>query len=132
MKLEITNYIQVGDQNEAIHQSYEGRLEKKGDYTYLLYQNEEDEKVVLKFKEDELVMTRFSQPQSIMRFVKEQQVPVGIQTPMGLQRFISQTDTFHLNEAEQSLTMTYQLLTADAGSVFARYDFRLIWGKETS
>ncbi len=130
MKIEITNYIQVGDQNEVVHQSYEAEQRQKGDFTYFLYKNEEGEKVVLKFKEDELVMTRFSQPQSIMRFVDQKQVPVGIHTPMGLQQFISQTDSFQLHLAEQNLTMTYRLLAADGESVFAHYDFRLCWKEE--
>lgn len=130
MKIEITNYIQVGDQNEVVHQAYEAEQRQKGDFTYFLYENEEGEKVVLKFKEDELVMTRFSQPQSIMRFVDQKQVPVGIHTPMGLQQFISQTDAYQLDLLEQSLTMTYQLLAADGESVFAHYDFRLTWKTE--
>lgn len=127
MKIEITNYIQVGDQNEVVHQAYEAEQRQKGDFTYFLYKNEEGEKVVLKFKEDELVMTRFSSPQSIMRFVDQKQVPVGIHTPMGLQQFISQTDSFQLDLAEQNLTMAYRLLAADGESVFAHYDFRLTW-----
>lgn len=128
MKIEITNYIQIGDQHEVVHQTYEAEQRKKGEFTYFLYQNEEGEKVVLKFKEDELVMTRFSHPQSIMRFVDQKQVPVGIHTPMGLQQFISQTDHFQLDLEKQSLAMAYQLLTADGTAVFASYDFRLVWG----
>lgn len=128
MKIEITNYIQIGDQHEVVHQTYEAEQREKGEFTYFLYKNEDGEKVVLKFKEDELVMTRFSQPQSIMRFVAQKQVPVGIHTPMGLQQFISQTDRFQLDLEQQTLTMAYQLLTADGAAIFASYDFRLVWG----
>nr|WP_210766466.1 DUF1934 domain-containing protein [Streptococcus sp. NLN76] len=130
VKIEITNYIQVGDQKEVVHQAYEAEQRQKGDFTYFLYKNEEGEKVVLKFKEDELVMTRFSTPQSIMRFVDQKQVPVGVHTPMGLQQFISQTDSMQLDISAQTLIMCYQLLSADGESVFAEYDFRLTWTDE--
>ncbi len=39
-----------------------------------MYTNEEDEKVALKFSNDELIMTRFSSPKSIMRFYKMKMV----------------------------------------------------------
>ena len=72
---------------EIVDQYYQGEWKEKAGFQYLLYTNEEDEKVALKFSNDELVMTRFSSPKSIMRFYKNEDGGAIIPTPMGIQQF---------------------------------------------
>ena len=70
MKIRMRNTIQFDEQLEVIDQLYDVEVHKKGDYSYLLFYNEEKEKVVIKFHGQELVMSRFSNPKTIMRFLK--------------------------------------------------------------
>ena len=63
------NTIKFDEQMEVIDQLYDVELREKGDFSYLLFYNEEKEKVVLKFNDTELVMSRFSNPKTIMRFL---------------------------------------------------------------
>ena len=65
------NRIQFDEQLEVVDQLYDVEVREKGDYSYLLFYNEEKEKVVLKFHQEELVMSRFSTPKTIMRFLKD-------------------------------------------------------------
>ena len=70
MKIRLQNRIQIDEQVAQIDQSYAVDWTQKGAYHYLLFKNEEGEKVVLKFHDEELVMTRFSTHKSLMRFIK--------------------------------------------------------------
>lgn len=83
MQIRIQNTIRFGEEMEIVDQYYQGEWKEKAGFQYLLYTNEEDEKVALKFSNDELVMTRFSTPKSIMRFYKNEDGGAIIQTPMG-------------------------------------------------
>ena len=65
MEIKIKNKIKVGDQTEIIEEIHTCEVMEKGDYTYLVHHNSEKEKVVIKLNQDELVMTRFSNPKSI-------------------------------------------------------------------
>lgn len=69
MEIKIKNKIKVGDQTEIIEEIHTCEVMEKGDYTYLVHHNSEKEKVVIKLNKEELVMTRFSNPKSIMRFL---------------------------------------------------------------
>ncbi|SNH17762.1 hypothetical cytosolic protein [Streptococcus pneumoniae] len=71
MKIRMRNTIQFDEQLEVIDQLYDVEVHEKGDYSYLLFYNEEKEKVVIKFHGQELVMSRFSNPKTIMRFLKD-------------------------------------------------------------
>ena len=55
MQIRIKNHIQLDGHTELIDQVYNTDWTQKGDYHYLLYKNEEGEKVVLKFHNKELV-----------------------------------------------------------------------------
>lgn len=127
MKITIKNKIQMGSETELIHEEHQGDLTIKGDYSYLLYQNEEKEKVVLKFKADELLMTRFSSPQTLMRFQANDLALCSIPTPMGIQKMVTKCHDFRLT-AEQ-LTLSYDLLPhAEAEESFASYQMAISWG----
>ena len=125
MKIRMRNTIQFDEQLEVIDQLYDVELREKGDFSYLLFYNEEQEKVVIKFQEEELGMTRFSNPKTIMRFLKDSDSLAYIPTPMGLQEFIIQTS--HYEVGEEKIELAYQLQNKE-GVPFANYRLEITWG----
>lgn len=125
MKIRMRNTIQFDEQLEVIDQLYNVEVREKGDFNYLLFYNEEKEKVVLKFHGQELVMTRFSNPKTIMRFLKDSDSLAYIPTPMGMQEFIIQTNHYKLDG--QKIELAYQLQNQE-GHPFASYQLEITWG----
>ena len=125
MKIRMRNTIQFDEQLEVIDQLYDVELREKGDFSYLLFHNEEQEKVVIKFQEEELVMTRFSNPKTIMRFLKDSDSLAYIPTPMGMQEFIIQTNHYEVDE--EKIELAYQLQNKE-GVPFADYRLEITWG----
>ncbi|MEZ7635751.1 DUF1934 domain-containing protein [Streptococcus sp. 27098_8_70] len=125
MKIRMRNRIQFDEQLEVIDQLYDVEVREKGDYSYLLFYNEEKEKVVIKFHGQELVMTRFSNPKTIMRFLKNSDSLAYIPTPMGMQEFIIQTNHYELDR--QKIELAYQLQNQE-GHPFASYQLEITWG----
>ena len=125
MKIRMKNTIKFDEQLEVIDQLYDVELREKGDFSYLLFYNEEQEKVVLKFNGEELVMSRFSNPKTIMRFLKDSDSLAYIPTPMGLQEFIIQTS--HYEVGEEKIELAYQLQNKE-GVPFANYRLEITWG----
>ena len=125
MKIRMRNTIKFDEQLEVIDQLYDVELRERGDFSYLLFYNEEQEKVVLKFNGEELVMSRFSNPKTIMRFLKDSDSLAYIPTPMGLQEFIIQTS--HYEVSEEKIELAYQLQNKE-GVPFANYSLEIIWG----
>ena len=125
MKIRMRNTIKFDEQLEVIDQLYDVELREKGDFSYLLFYNEEQEKVVIKFQEEELVMSRFSNPKTIMRFLKDSDSLAYIPTPMGMQEFIIQTS--HYEVGEEKIELAYQLQNKE-GVPFANYRLEITWG----
>ena len=125
MKIRMRNTIQFDEQLEVIDQLYDVELREKGDFSYLLFHNEEQEKVVIKFQEEELVMTRFSNPKTIMRFLKDSDSLAYIPTPMGMQEFTIQTSHYEVSEGK--IELAYQLQNKE-GVPFANYSLEITWG----
>ena len=125
MKIRMRNTIKFDEQLEVIDQLYDVELREKGDFSYLLFYNEEQEKVVLKFNGEVLVMSRFSNPKTIMRFLKDSDSLAYIPTPMGLQEFIIQTS--HYEVGEEKIELAYQLQNKE-GVPFANYSLEITWG----
>ena len=125
MKIRMRNTIQFDEQLEVIDQLYDVELREKGDFSYLLFYNEEQEKVVIKFQEEELVMTRFSNLKTIMRFLKDSDSLAYIPTPMGMQEFIIQTS--HYEVGEEKIELAYKLQNKE-GVPFADYRLEITWG----
>ena len=125
MKIRMRNRIQFDEQLEVIDQLYNVEVREKGDFNYLLFYNEEKEKVVLKFHSQELVMTRFSSPKTIMRFLKDSDSLAYIPTPMGMQEFIIQTNHYEVDG--QKIELAYQLQNQE-GHPFASYQLEITWG----
>ena len=125
MKIRMRNTIQFDEQLEVIDQLYDVELREKGDFSYLLFYNEDKEKVVLKFNDTELIMSRFSNPKTIMRFLKGFDSLAYIPTPMGMQEFVIQTS--HYQVVEQMIELVYQLQNKE-GVPFANYRLEITWG----
>lgn len=125
MKIRMRNTIKFDEQLEVIDQLYDVELREKGDFSYLLFYNEEQEKVVLKFNGEELVMSRFSNPKTIMRFLKDSDSLAYIPTPIGMQEFIIQTS--HYEVGEEKIELAYQLQNKE-GVPFANYRLEITWG----
>ena len=125
MKIRMRNTIKFDEQLEVIDQLYDVELREKGDFSYLLFFNEDQEKVVLKFNGEELVMSRFSNPKTIMRFLKDSDSLAYIPTPMGLQEFIIQTSHYEVSEGK--IELAYQLQNKE-GVPFADYRLEITWG----
>ena len=115
---------------ELIDQVYDVEWTQKGDYHYLIYQSEEQEKVVLKYNEDKLTMTRFSEPKTILHFIKNAQHLVSIPTPLGAQQFVTDTQHYHLDVENQALELHYDLKRADDDQLFASYQMKIEWMEE--
>ena len=125
MKIRMRNTIKFDEQLEVIDQLYDVELREKGDFSYLLFYNEDQEKVVLKFNGEELIMTRFSNPKTIMRFLKDSDSLAYIPTPIGMQEFIIQTS--HYEVGEEKIELAYQLQNKE-GVPFANYRLEITWG----
>ena len=125
MKIRMRNTIQFDEQLEVIDQLYDVEVHEKGDYSYLLFYNEEKEKVVIKFHAQELVMTRFSSPKTIMKFLKDSDSLAYIPTPMGMQEFVIQTSRYEVDG--QKIHLDYQLQNQE-GHLFASYQLEITWG----
>lgn len=126
MQINIKNQITLDGEVELIHEVYEGDLTLKGNFAYLMYKNDEGEKVVIKFNKTSLVMTRFSNPQSIMRFENNQFASCNIPTPMGVQKIVSKTNRFEYENDVVSLT--YDLLPhIEAEQALASYQLEISW-----
>lgn len=124
MKIRMRNTIQFDEQLEVIDQLYDVEVHEKGDYRYLLFYNEEKEKVVIKFHGQELVMSRFSNPKTIMRFLKDSDSLAYIPTSMGMQEFIIQTSRYQVDG--QKIYLDYQLQNQE-GHPFASYQLEITW-----
>lgn len=127
MKLHIKNKIDLDGQVELVEQSYPVKLTEKNGHIYLTYTNEEKETVMLKCNDQELIMTRFSTPKSIMRFHRETPALVTIPTPVGLQHLQTQISVYELDTKEQNLKIHYQLKQLEGDSVFANYQLEIKW-----
>lgn len=125
MKIRMRNTIKFDEQLEVIDQLYDVELREKGDFSYLLFFNEDQEKVVLKFNGEELVMSRFSNPKTIMRFLNDSDSLAYIPTPMGMQEFVIQTSHYEVSEGK--IELAYQLQNKE-GVPFADYRLEITWG----
>ncbi|HFU4202901.1 TPA: DUF1934 domain-containing protein [Streptococcus suis] len=127
MHIYLKNEIDLDGQLEVIDQAFPVEVKKKEGKVYLIYKNDENEKVVIKCDDNELVMTRFSTPKSIMRFVNNQEAIVIIPTPMGIQHFVTQTSLYKLDVDKQELLLHYDLKGLENQQKFASYKMSIGW-----
>lgn len=127
MTIIIKNTIRYDDQVEKIKEEYPSQFFEKGNYDYLIYQNAENEKVVIKFNSEEMTISRFSKPQSIMKFSKDKQALIAVPTPVGIQQFLTDTSYFKLDSLQQKVTIAYKLLLESNQLEFADYYLEIKW-----
>ncbi|MBP7055018.1 MAG: DUF1934 domain-containing protein [Streptococcus sp.] len=127
MHIRLQNEIDLDGKVEIIDQRFQVEVKEKDGHLYLIFVNDEAEKVVIKCDDEELVMTRFSTPKSIMRFISNKEIIVTIPTPMGIQHFVTNTKNYQLNRSEQYLRLQYDLMGLENQQRFASYDMAISW-----
>ena len=127
MHIRLKNEIDLDGKVEIIDQRFQVEVKEKDGHLYLIFVNDEAEKVVIKCDDEELVMTRFSTPKSIMRFISNKEIIVTIPTPMGIQHFVTNTKNYQLNRSEQYLRLQYDLMGLENQQQFASYDMAISW-----
>ena len=127
MHIRLKNEIDLDGKVEIIDQRFQVEVKEKDGHLYLIFVNDEAEKVVIKCDDEELVMTRFSTPKSIMRFISNKEIIVTIPTPMGIQHFVTNTKNYQLNRSEQYLRLQYDLMGLENQQRFASYDIAISW-----
>lgn len=127
MKIRLRNEIQIDNQVEVVDQVYPVEVMQKKGQVYLIFHNEEEEKTVIKCDDKELVMTRFSDPKSIMRFLADKDAVISLPTPVGIQHFVTSTHRYGLDRNEQEIKLDYDLKTLETGQLFARYRMTISW-----
>ncbi len=127
MHIRLQNEIDLDGKVEIIDQRFQVEVKEKDGHLYLIFVNDEAEKVVIKCDDEELVMTRFSTPKSIMRFISNKEIIVTIPTPMGIQHFVTNTKNYQLNRSELYLRLQYDLMGLENQQRFASYDMAISW-----
>ncbi|MDQ8759198.1 MULTISPECIES: DUF1934 domain-containing protein [Streptococcus] len=127
MEIRLRNEIDLDGQVEVVDQQFQVEVREKGEQLYLMYTNDESEKVVIKCDKEELVMTRFSEPKSIMRFMLDREAIVTIPTPMGIQHFVTDTKQYRLHREKQYLRLRYELKGLENQQRFASYRMEISW-----
>ena len=128
MQIRLRNEIQLDGQMEVVDQSYPVEATSKNGHLYLIFINEEMEKTVIKCDAAELVMTRFSNPKSIMRFMPGKEAIVPLHTPLGIQHFVTGTDHYQLKTEQRKIELHYDLKQLEGDGIFATYRMEISWG----
>ncbi|MGT2771491.1 DUF1934 domain-containing protein [Streptococcus marimammalium] len=128
MKIKLENSITIDNQIDIITEEYESEWVIKGDTHYFSYINNEKEKVVIKYRENELVMSRFSSPTSVMRFRLKKFDNAKILTPLGLQNLVTKTHCLEMSAHEKRIFLHYDLLIEpETDNILASYQLTLNW-----
>ena len=127
-QIRIKNQIKMTDQQEEITEKANGQVIRKSDSYYLTYQNDNQEKVVLKVNSMGLVMSRFSEPKSIMRFYPQEDTQSLIATPLGMRGLTIETRLFFFDECAKEVKVSYRLyLDPEKSQSLADYDLTIGW-----
>lgn len=127
MQIHLRNEIDLGGQMEVIDQRFPVEVTEKNGHYYFVFTNDENEKVMIKSNSEELTMTRFSTPKSVLRFHRDNPVMVSIPTPLGYQHLLTKTSTYHADFDHQLIKMNYELKQPETESVFAEYQMEISW-----
>lgn len=125
MKIRIDNHICYGGKEiEQTSHVYSGVYHQKGSSEYVVYQNDEAEKVVVKWDQQALVMTRFSTPPFILRFEKGKQTSTHLPTALGGQLLVVSTSELQCDNHQ--IKVSYDLKTKEQKEL-AQYDCTISW-----
>ena len=106
MEIIIRNRIKIGQQEELVKEIYQGELKKGEHQTLLKYQNASKEKVLLKFDEKEVIMTRFAERPVKMHFHPE--IPSSTEYE-GLGELSILTNALSIDHENRTIKINYQL-----------------------
>lgn len=95
VKLTIDNLIQIDHETEVVHEQFKGDYHDKNGSHFLVYQNASNEKVVMKYDDEMVTITRFSTPSTIMKLHPQVTTKTAIATPLGPQHFEIKTQSYH-------------------------------------
>ncbi|GBG97073.1 hypothetical protein NtB2_01210 [Lactococcus termiticola] len=113
-------------EEELIHNEFDGTFKKLSQGSALNYVNEEGEKVLLKFDESGLSMSRYTAEGAlVMRFNRDLETQMKFP---GLGPLELLTDQYHLDEARGLLSVHYRL--AQKGQAFSSYQLNIHWGEQ--
>ncbi|MGT2910609.1 DUF1934 domain-containing protein [Streptococcus cameli] len=127
MQIYLKNEIQLDGEMEVIEQQFPVEVTEKNGAFFLVYTNDEKEKVMMKSTATELHMTRFSNPKTIMRFIKEEEAIITLPTPMGIQHFVTATSHYQQDLLQQQIVLHYDLKQLEGEGIFASYKMTISW-----
>lgn len=110
MYIDIHSKITAGNNIDHIDERAKVDYYQKGAFHYLHYDNSENEKVLLKFNDKSLAVTRFSSPKTLLHFQVDCYKKAQLATPMGLQHLVTVTDHFVYHPQEQRIELSYHLI----------------------
>ncbi|MFC4652395.1 DUF1934 domain-containing protein [Lactococcus nasutitermitis] len=122
IKINIHSHIKIERQEEAIHEEYKGELKEIAGKICLIYTNSQDEKVLIKFDEQELSMTRYTDNPISMHFHKEFPTKADY---AGLGKLSILTKDLSVNSAQQIVELYYHL--AQNELKIGEYRMQITW-----
>ncbi|MGO1987202.1 MAG: DUF1934 domain-containing protein [Lactococcus lactis] len=125
MEIIIRNRIKIDQQEELVKEIYQGELKKGEHQTLLKYQNAANEKVLLKFDENEVIMTRFAKRPIKMHFHPE--IP-GLTEYEGLGELSILTNALSIDHESRTIKINYQL--SQGAQKIADYHLRIDWREQ--
>ena len=122
IKISIHNFIKIDGQSEQVLETYQGELQQLAGKTCLLYQNELDQKVLLKFDSQELQMIRYMEKP--MKMVFQKNAVTALNYP-GLGPLSVVTENLQVDLQQQKISLTYALLQQK--SKVGDYRMKISW-----
>lgn len=122
IRIVVQNKIRLDQQEEIIREEYEGELKMLGGKICLMYKNEENEKIVVKFDEQELIMTRYGVTVTNMRFHTDFPTTARYE---GLGDLAILTKKLFINHESSSVNLNYHIAQNDVK--IADYQMQIDW-----
>ncbi|AXQ79035.1 DUF1934 domain-containing protein [Streptococcus chenjunshii] len=132
MQIEIKNTVQTDGRTETICETHDCQFSQKKGTSYIIYHNAEKEQVLLKYRNEELAMIRYSKPKSIMTFRENHLTAAQISTPLGSQKLLIETENLSVQPEKQRIIVDYTLKQAETEAVFANYHLAISWYEKLS
>ena len=125
MKITIRNKIKIDQQEELIKESYNGNIKQNAEKIMLMYENVAKEKVLIKFDQKELTMTRFADKAVSMHFNPEKSSTTPYE---GLGNLTILTEKLIFNPEQHNIKISYQLIQHN--QKIGDYKLRIDWSDE--
>lgn len=122
MNIQIENKITIEGQTELIFEEFDGKFKEISDKIVLQYENEAAEKVLVKFDENSLSMTRFASVPILMKF-QENGLTSSFYEGLGNLEIFTQAVKFDRNAGQ--IFVAYQL--SQNGLKIGDYQLKIRW-----